>query len=114
MADNRRLIDANTLYDELSTLSVFVTGIRAGKGVLKAFMEQYRESVLRIVDEQATVEAGEVVHGRWTATDVIVRKAGYGVRYYYHAECKVNPNRLFECENDYCPNCGAKMNGEAE
>ena len=54
----------------------------------------------------------KVMRGHWTATDAIVHKAGYGVRYYYHAECKVNPNRLFECENDYCPNCGAKMDGD--
>ena len=47
--------------------------------------------------------------GEWTATDIISRKAGYGVRYYHHADCPVNPCRLFECENDFCPNCGADM-----
>ena len=65
-----------------------------------------------VIAQTDTVDAVEVVHGHWTATDVIFHQAGYGVRYYYHAECKVNPHRLFECENDYCPNCGAKMDGK--
>jgi hypothetical protein len=61
VAKEKRLIDANALYEELATLSVMVTGLRAGKGILNEFMKQTRESVLRIVDEQPTVEAVEVV-----------------------------------------------------
>lgn len=74
MANKKRLICANTLREELSTLTMTVTGLRAGKGVLKEFMEQYRESVLRIVDEQATVDAvevkanvGDFVYALWEA-----------------------------------------------
>ena len=59
--ETRRLIDAQTLYDELSTLSVVVTGLRAGKGVLNDYMKEYRKSVLRVIDEQPTVDAVEVV-----------------------------------------------------
>ena len=58
------------------------------------------------------VDAVEVVHGHWSQKDIISKKAGYGVRYYYHAECEVAPCRLFECAHDYCPNCGAKMDGD--
>ena len=63
MANEKRhdLIDRKTLAEELSSLSMMVTGLRAGKGVLKEFMEEYRKSVLRIVDEQATVDAVEGV-----------------------------------------------------
>lgn len=61
MANEKRLIDAKTLYDELSTLSVFVSGIRAGRGVLNEYMKEYRKSVLRVIDEQPTVDAVEVV-----------------------------------------------------
>lgn len=67
-----------------------------------------------IIDEQPTVDAVPVVHGRWSIKDVISKKAGYGVRYYYHAECEVAPCRLVECPDGYCPNCGAKMDLEVE
>lgn len=52
-----RLIDANALMEELSTLTMTITGLRAGKGVLREFMLEYRKSVLRIVDEAPTVDA---------------------------------------------------------
>ena len=68
--------------------------------------------VRQFIKEMPTVDAVEVVHGHWTTMDVIAKKAGYGVRYCRHAECKVNPCRLFECMTDYCPNCGAKMDGD--
>ena len=65
-----------------------------------------------ILYHTTTVDAVEVVHGHWTSTGIFSKRAGYGVRYYQHAECEVAPCRLFECEHDYCPNCGAKMDGE--
>lgn len=54
-----RPIDADTLAEEIATMTVTVTGLRAGKGVLHEYMRQYRESVLRVIDEQPTVEAPE-------------------------------------------------------
>lgn len=63
-------------------------------------------------ERQATVEDEFVRHGRWSRTTVISKKAGYGVQYCYHAECKINPCRLFESMTDYCPCCGAKMDLE--
>ena len=102
MANEKRLIDADALYEELSTLSVMVTWLRAGKGVLNEFMKQYRESVLRIVDEQPTVDAVEVVHGRWVDDHDDPR--------YICEEC--GKWLLIDdgtAEMNYCPNCGADM-----
>ncbi len=99
MANEKRLIDANALYEELSTLSVMVTGLRAGKGVLNEFMKQYRESVLRIVDEQPSVDAVGVVHGRW-------------LPHWGNTECSVCGYITYLCGANYCPNCGAKMDGD--
>lgn len=85
------------------------------EGMVYGLFDQSGRASLHVSDIDVLPRADvEVVHGHWTATDVIVHKAGYGVRYYYHAECKVNPHRLFECENDYCPNCGAKMGAKEE
>lgn len=49
-------IERRTLSDEIKSLTITVTGLHAGKGVLNEFMNQYRESVLRIIDEHKTVD----------------------------------------------------------
>lgn len=49
-----RLIDADTLIKEIESLSVHITGVRIGKGVLADSMKEYKKSVLRIIDEQPT------------------------------------------------------------
>lgn len=80
--------------------------------ILRHFETDFTELREYLEAKRNGMELTPVVHGRWTSTDIISKKAGYGVRYFNHAECKVNPCRLFECENDYCPCCGAKMDGE--
>lgn len=57
MATEKRAIYAEDLRDEIASLQVTVTGLRAGKGVLNEYMQQYRDSVLRIIDEQPTIDA---------------------------------------------------------
>lgn len=56
-----RLIDADALIEEIKSLQVFVTGLRAGRGILNEYAKQYRESLLRIVDEQPTAYNVETV-----------------------------------------------------
>ena len=55
----------------------------------------------KILDEQPTVDAVEVVHGRWV--DILSWKYGWKC-----SEC----DRMVESRENYCPNCGAKMDGE--
>ena len=119
MVTEKRYIEANAAMEELSTLYVMVTGLRAGKGVLKKYMEHFRESVLRIIDEQPTVDAVEVVHGRWE--DMFGGE--YANPRYRCSACKekalynFKKNGLDQWEEvqaltPYCPNCGAKMDGD--
>ena len=54
------LIDKKALREEIESLTVHVTGLRAGKGVLSKFMDEYKKSVLRIVDEQPTTTEAEI------------------------------------------------------
>ena len=46
------MIDEKKLIEEIKNLTMYITGLRAGKGVLSEFAKHYKESVLRIIDEQ--------------------------------------------------------------
>ena len=50
------LISRSALIEEIKSLSVFVTGLRAGKGILNEYAKQYRDSLLRVVNDQPTLE----------------------------------------------------------
>lgn len=102
-----RLIDADALAEELSSLTMTITGLRAGKGVLHKFLTEYRESVLRIVDEAPTIESEPLRHGRWVLVGADKRGRG-GV--FNCTTC----NRCHPHKSDYCPNCGVKMDAKEE
>lgn len=48
------LISRKAVMDEINSLTVTITGLRAGKGVLSQYAEEYKKSVLRILDEART------------------------------------------------------------
>ena len=50
----------------------------------------------------------EVRHGKWRTVDIFSEK-GYGERYYQHKECSTE---LYKSPYNFCPHCGAKMDGE--
>lgn len=50
-----RLIDADELMEEIRSFRMTVTGLRAGKGVLNECMRHFSEGILKIIDEQPTV-----------------------------------------------------------
>lgn len=49
-----RLIDADLLTEEIKSLRCTLTGLRAGKGVLAHAADEYRKSILKIIDDQPT------------------------------------------------------------
>ena len=50
-----RLIDADKLVEEIRSYRMTVTGLRTGKGVLNECMRHFSEGILKIIDEQPTV-----------------------------------------------------------
>lgn len=49
------MIDEKKLIEEIESLRVTVNGLRAGKGILREFEKHYKESILRIIEEQPKV-----------------------------------------------------------
>jgi uncharacterized OB-fold protein len=60
-----------------------------------------REDVLKDIEECPAADAQEVVHGKWEDF-----RKGYGWK------CSYCGNIAFTDSHNYCPNCGAKMDGE--
>lgn len=58
---SKRLIDANILVEKFLSLTLTVTGLRNGKGVILELLNKYRNGILQLINEQPTVDAAEVV-----------------------------------------------------
>lgn len=73
---------------------------------------QFAEMVVdvRDIEDAPTVEAVEVVHGRWK--DGVCTACDFDIRDMIDGESEFR-NWVWECV-PYCPNCGADMRGEAE
>ena len=98
MANEKRLIDANDACESLCKKC----GLDRGECERIGFCADYMD-----IKRLPTVDAVEVVHGRWE-----YRMVDPDYRYYKH-ECSICG---FEGEDfyRYCPNCGAKMDGGNE
>ena len=63
------------------------------------------------VQSQPTADVAEVRHGRWIHTDLAAHWLGKDEC----SECTYHEkDRSDLSHNNYCPNCGAKMDGAAE
>ena len=97
MANEKRLIDANAVLKWLDEIT----------DPKEWLVSQYNADwIWSVIDSAPTVDAVPVVHGRWhefEATDGIVC-----------SECGRAWNIIDNCTEtfNYCPNCGAKMDGD--
>lgn len=65
-----------------------------------AWWEDDRQKLFdSIVDSQPTVDAVPVRHGKWTVTPVYIK-------------CSECGESFMLIPQNYCPNCGARMDGE--
>ena len=94
MTTEKRLIDANALIEHLTR------SIDAEKGLFRAVCV----AIKCFVEQMPTVDAVEVVHGRW-------EQARYTeAPLHICSECDKPEYK----QHNYCPNCGAKMDGDGD
>ena len=102
MANEKRLIDANALMDDVEM-----------DGALYACLGAV-DDVRFLVDSQPTVDAVEVVHGKW------INDAVEGFSPFADSPIWIDVMQCSVCKGyidgshpkNYCPNCGAKMDGD--
>ena len=103
MASEKRLIDANDALERLKKAEkeMKVVTLMGCKAVPM-------DGVIDFVASRPTVDAVEVVHGRWKPVD---HDGSWRVDM-----CSVCHKRMHYVDYDqhyqYCPNCGAKMDGD--
>ena len=103
MANEKRLIEVAPLIDECKECM----NIEWNKSVYTTWAEAEEDFMQRLLDAP-TVDAVEVVHGRWEPrTDVV----GF-VRCSVCHDCNVYDDWADGKKWNYCPNCGAKMDGD--
>jgi hypothetical protein len=108
-------IEREALIEEINSLQVSVTGLRVGKSVLGEYIKHYKDSIIKIINEQPDADVAEIKHGKWINTYID----------YSTAECsccseqfEVNEKSNSDLFNafkqfyKYYPNCGAKMDKE--
>lgn len=104
----------NDMYVKVSDLAEYCdtnSSYLHGKG------QSVAQAALRRVKEFAIENAADVQpvkHGQWIGINEYCKKNGYipsgmGV-YYWCSECGKGETKI----SDYCPNCGARMDGDAE
>ena len=102
MANEKRLIDANAL-EELGELPYVYNPVANGTPWYRA------NDVWGCIEREPTVDAVEVVHGRWEKAEY------YGwIRCDKCKDVYLEEGYLGNGKWNYCPNCGAKMDGGNE
>ena len=124
MATEKRLIDANALDEHIKDLPTWWADDGGFYGGAMKYPEGMfiPEDIISSIENAPTVDAVEVVHGRWVNVGGDLHYSGvlYNcsvcnkvhfvnarhalVTLHYHDEIFNKPQ--------YCPNCGAKMDGE--
>ena len=114
MATEQRLIDANAFLQKLSKMIDYCKTDNKVNALTALF--QVGDAVM----DCPTVDAVPVVHGRWLRGDEMpdYPRVLYISDKHYCSECRNEAHEEYdgydysEILSDYCPNCGAKMDGE--
>ena len=98
-ASEKRLIDADALIHRLLNTKI-----------VAANLFQYANAVTNMIGDAPTIEAEPVRHGYWENAN--------GRPKTYIRKCSVCGKEAYfcgrGCSYKFCPNCGAKMEGESD
>ena len=106
MANEKRLIDANALITTIQGTASEVARTSPYEPEWFTRLAQRQFEIIGLIDEAPTVDAVEVAHGKWIDEYPYVRCSECNAEW---INCRTdNEPKMFY----YCPNCGAKMDGD--
>ena len=101
----QRLIDANNLIEEIREERCY--NCRNFKDMKCDYCGT--ADYIYMIEDMPTIEAKPVVHGRW------ISKNHHGYEWVFIcSNCGYIDGYPFNDRSNYCPNCGAKMDGGIE
>lgn len=103
-----RPIDAERLKDSIKKLEAESPDIKTARIIDRTIQEIFPQ----IIDDEPTIEAEPVKHGKWE------RHTNFAGNYYTCTVCKNVAREMPECMGEpiyeFCPYCGARMDGGAD
>jgi hypothetical protein len=104
-----RLIDGDSLKHQIIETYEYEFPTASG-----AFDEFVTKIIPNIINNAPTVDAVEVVHGRW----ILLGKNEHDYETSVEEKCSLCGRYVYrydtELQDNYCPNCGCKMDKEDE
>ena len=80
-----------------------------GLGLCRVIMEDDFKKAIQTIPDKAIIDLAPVVHGRW------ISKNPHGYEWtFVCSNCDYIDGYPFNDRSNYCPNCGAKMDGGIE
>lgn len=94
------MIDENKLIEEIKSIQVTVNGLRPGR-VLREYEKQYKESILRIIEEQPKEDVPFAYVNKWIPVSERLPKQDEGSEYYTSVIVTLDNGRVAEgCYRD--------------
>ena len=114
MANKKRLIDANELKNRMFNYYGCVNEHTSKSTYAGETLMNYEVADLieDCIDNAPTVDAVEVVHGRWDDSGRYIFPNGSIAVRCTECGCALNMDEFEKYYWHYCPNCGAKMDGD--
>ncbi|MDE6426300.1 MAG: hypothetical protein K2K89_09230 [Ruminococcus sp.] len=102
-----RLIDADEIL--LNDESEYTKTMLEVDDTVKTIIKAVHNNIQTLIQEAPTIDAVPVRHGKW-----IANKAKEPTKLFYCSACKgviQIGHYAYKCYYNYCPTCGAEMNG---
>lgn len=107
-----RLIDADFAKDELDKYFSHIMWLEKKYKPRKVSIGAISTDVLNAIDDTPTADAKTVVHGKWIDNHVVVGTTICGTTLIRQYRCSVCGGLFGRQTDNYCYNCGAKMETE--
>ena len=109
MANEKRLIDAYALIEDIKKRYCEPCKAAGDDYCEVACRACWVDDVILEIDPAPAVDAVEVVHGHWIVLHFMTEPWQLSLHdKYVCSECK----KITWSRHNYCPNCGAKMDGD--